>query len=84
MKEGQALPELRKSVTQDQINGYARVSGDGNLIHLDPEFAAKSSFGRTVAHGMLVLAFLSEMLTQAFGRSWLDSGRLRVRFRAPV
>ena len=84
MKEGQALPELRKSVSQDQINGYASVSGDGNLIHLDPEFAASSSFGRIVAHGMLVLAFISEMLTQSFGKSWMESGRLKVRFRAPV
>ena len=84
MKEGQTLPELRKSVTQDQINGYARISGDGNLIHLDPKFAARSSFGRIVAHGMLVLAFISEMLTQSFGRSWLEGGRLKVRFRAPV
>ena len=84
MQEGQALPELRKTVTQDRINRYARASGDGNLIHLDPEFAAESSFGRIVAHGMLVLAFVSEMMTQAFGRSWLESGRLKVRFRAPV
>lgn len=84
MKEGHALPELRKQVTQDQLNRYARVSGDGNLIHLDPQFAARSAFGRIVAHGMLVLAFPSEMLTQAFGRSWLESGRLKVRFRAPV
>ncbi|MFH1142049.1 MAG: MaoC family dehydratase [Chloroflexota bacterium] len=84
MEEGQALHEVRKTVTQDQINWYARVSGDGNLIHLDPEFAAQGPFGRIVAHGMLVLAFLSEMLTQAFGRSWLESGRLKVRFRAPV
>ncbi len=84
MEEGQSLAEVRKSVTQDQINRYARVSGDGNLIHLDPAFAAGGPFGRIVAHGMLVLAFLSEMLTQAFGRSWLENGRLKVRFRAPV
>jgi len=82
--EGQVLPELRKLVTQDQINRYAQVSGDGNPIHLDPQYAARSSFGRIVAHGMLVLAFLSEMLTQAFGRNWLGAGHLKVRFRAPV
>ena len=81
---GEGLPELRKLVTQEQINRYARASGDFNPIHLDPEFAAGSSFGRTVAHGMLVLAFLSEMLTTAFGRAWLESGRLKVRFRSPV
>lgn len=84
MEEGQTLPEVRKTVTQDQVNQYALVSGDGNLIHLDQEFAAQGPFGRIVAHGMLVLAFLSEMLTQTFGSSWLESGRLKVRFRAPV
>ena len=84
MEEQQSLPEVRKSITQDQINRYAAVSGDRNLIHLDPEFAANSAFGRIVAHGMLLLAFVSEMLTQAFGKSWLENGRLKVRFRAPV
>lgn len=81
---GQILPELSRSVTQDMIGGYAAVSGDSNPVHVDPEFAAGSSFGRIVAHGMLTLAFVSDMLAQAFGRSWLESGRLKVRFRAPV
>lgn len=84
MEEGHDLPAIRKSVTQEQIRGYAGVSGDTNPLHLAPDFAARGPFGRVVAHGMLVLAFLSEMLTQAFGRSWLETGRLRVRFRAPV
>lgn len=81
---GQVLPELRRSVTQDMIGGYAVVSGDSNPVHVDSEFAAGSSFGRIVAHGMLTLAFVSDMLAQAFGRSWMESGRLKVRFRAPV
>ena len=81
---GQILPELSRSVTQDMIGGYAAVSGDSNPVHVDPEFAVGSSFGRIVAQGMLTLAFVSDMLAQAFGRSWLESGRLKVRFRAPV
>ena len=84
MQEGASLPELVRSVTQDQINRYAGVSGDHNPVHLDAEFASHSTFGRIVVHGMLVLAFISEMLTKEFGRDWLDSGRLKVRFRAPV
>ncbi|MBI4200951.1 MAG: MaoC family dehydratase [Chloroflexi bacterium] len=84
MQEGQALPELRKSVSQDQINRYAQVSGDSNPIHLDAEAAASSTFGSIVAHGMLVLAFVSEMMAQAFGKSWLESGRLKARFSAPA
>ena len=83
-QQDQTLPELQKTVTQELIDRYARVSGDANPIHLDREFAAGSSFGRIVAHGMLGLAFVSEMMTQAFGRSWLESGHMRVRFRAPV
>ena len=81
---GQILPELSRSVTQDMIGGYAAVSGDSNPVHVDPEFAVGSSFGRIVAQGMLTLAFVSDMLAQAFGRSWLESGRLKLRFRAPV
>ncbi|MBI4198501.1 MAG: MaoC family dehydratase [Chloroflexi bacterium] len=82
--EGQDLPSLRKLVTQEQIASYANASGDANPIHLDPAYAAQGPFGRIVAHGMLELAFVSEMLTGAFGRAWLEKGRLRVRFRAPA
>ena len=84
MQQSDSLPELVRSVTQDQINRYAKVSGDHNPVHLDAEFASQSAFGRIVVHGMLVLAFISEMLTKEFGKDWLDSGRLKVRFRAPV
>ena len=70
--------QLASAVTQEQINRYAEASGDFNPIHLDAQFAAASSFGRIVAHGMLVLAFLSEMMTTAFGSAWLESGKLKV------
>jgi 3-hydroxybutyryl-CoA dehydratase len=78
------LPAITKHLTQEQIARYAAASGDHNPLHTDPAFAATTQFGGTIAHGMLVLAFVSEMLTAAFGRAWLDSGRLKVRFRAPA
>lgn len=80
--EGRALPEVEKAVTGEGISSYARASGDHNPLHIDAEFAAKSQFGGIIAHGMMTLAFVSEMLTVAFGRSWLESGRLKVRFKA--
>jgi len=82
--EGQELTSLGKEVTLEQIAAYARASGDVNPVHLDPDFAAKSTFGRIVAHGMLGYAFVSEIMTHAFGHAWLESGKLRVRFRAPA
>ena len=71
-------------VTQEQIAAYAEASGDRNPLHLDPAFAAATPLGGTVAHGMLVLAWLSALLARAFGRSWIEHGSLRVRFRAPA
>ena len=40
--------------------------------------------GGTIAHGMLVLSFISEMMAGAFGPQWLATGSLDVRFRAPA
>ena len=84
MGEGDGLPAVEKLITQEQIERYAAASGDFNPIHVDHEFAATSQFGRTIAHGMLVTASISEMMTLAFGETWPQSGRLKIRFRAPV
>jgi 3-hydroxybutyryl-CoA dehydratase len=70
-------------LTQAMINAYAEASGDHNPIHVDEEFAKATEMGGTIAHGMLVLAMISEMLTNAFGRAWLETGKLDVRMRAP-
>ena len=79
-----ALPTVTKTITQEKINAYALAGGDNNPLHTDPDFAAGTQFGGTIAHGMLLLAYVSEMLTGAFGEDWLASGRLKVRFRAPA
>jgi 3-hydroxybutyryl-CoA dehydratase len=75
---------LSRPVTQEGIRRYAEASGDYNPIHVDEEYARTTPFGGTIAHGMLVLAYLSEMMAAAFGRDWLAGGRLKVRFRAPA
>ena len=82
--EGESLPQVTKHVNQERINRYAKASGDFNPIHVDGNFAKKTPLGGTIAHGMLILAYASEMLTTAFGQSWLSGGRLNVRFRAPA
>ncbi len=84
---GEAIPTLIKHVTQEQINSYADVSGDHNPIHVNPEAARAVGLDGTIAHGMLSMAFLGELLT-----NWLTSAqapgawvtRLRARFQAMV
>ena len=78
------VPPLSRRVTQEGIWRYAEASGDYNPIHVDEEYARATPFGGTIAHGMLVLACLSEMMAAAFGHDWLAGGRLKVRFRAPA
>ncbi|WP_425049457.1 MaoC family dehydratase [Psychromarinibacter sp. S121] len=51
--------------TQEEFDAFARLSGDANPIHVDPDFAAATPFGRTVSHGMLIYAKLWSMLTRA-------------------
>ena len=84
MQKGDPLPTIEKVVTQDQIEKYARASGDFNPIHVDHEFAASTQFGGTIAHGMMVAATISEMMAAAFGRNWPESGSMKIRFRSPV
>ena len=76
------LPAVEKVITQEQLACYARASGDYNPLHLDSGFASTTQFGGVIAHGMLTLAFVSEMLTRAFGTTWLEGGKLKVRFKA--
>lgn len=84
LKAGAILPELKKTVTQADISLYARASRDFNPIHIDPEFAKKTPLGGTIAHGMLILAYMSQMLTDAFGIEWLTGGKLGIRFKSPA
>ena len=82
--EAPPVAPVSRKLTQEMLNAYAQASGDFNPIHIDEEFALTTPMGGTIAHGMLVLSFISEMMTAAFGARWLASGSLDVRFRAPA
>jgi 3-hydroxybutyryl-CoA dehydratase len=84
LTEGMDLPSVENFITQENINRYADVSRDFNPIHTDEEFARKTPLGGTIAHGMLILAYVSQMMTAVFGQSWLTGGKLGVRFKAPA
>jgi len=81
---GDAIPESRHRVTQEQINRYAEASGDRNPLHIDPAFAKETLFGRTIAHGLLSLSFLSQAMTAWDWKGWVFGGELDVAFLGPV
>ena len=78
------LQSLSQEILQDNINRYAEASKDFNPIHIDESFARSTALGGTIAHGMLILAYITRMLTSNFGKSWLQTGKLNVRFKTPA
>jgi 3-hydroxybutyryl-CoA dehydratase len=75
---------VTRLIDQARVDRYALAAHDPNPIHRDTPEAAEGPFGQPVAHGMLVLALVSEAMTEAFGRRWAESGSLKVRWRAPA
>jgi acyl dehydratase len=49
-------------VTQELINTFADATHDHQFIHVDPERAAASPFGGTIAHGFLTLSLLTHLV----------------------
>jgi acyl dehydratase len=87
-------PSPWRTVTQEEINNFADVSGDHYWIHVDVERAKRESpFGTTIAHGNLTLSMIDALVTKIEDGDVLDDehvelgvnmGWNRVRFPAPV
>jgi 3-hydroxybutyryl-CoA dehydratase len=81
---GEELPPVQKKITQEIINRYAVASEDPNPLHTDPEFASKTPFKGTIAHGTMCLAYVSQMMMQWFPHRWLTGGKMDVSFIGPA
>jgi acyl dehydratase len=75
-------------VTQEEIDAFADATGDHQWIHVDPERAAQTPFGGTIAHGLLTLSLGPRFTYQAYSLEGfafgLNYGYDRVRFPAPL
>ena len=82
-------PSEWRTVTQDDIDTYARVSGDDQWIHVDVERAERESpFNTTIAHGNLTLSlvegFRKQMISSTGFALGVNYGWDKIRFPAPV
>lgn len=71
-------------ISQKDINSYASISGDHNPIHLDYEYARTTQFKSCIAHGMMSLAIVTEMLEIFFGKNLYSNSEVKTKFTAPV
>ena len=63
-------PVHRRTITQDDLDAFARLSGDDNPVHVDPGRAAQLTFGTTVAHGMLLATVCDGALRRTVDWPW--------------
>jgi acyl dehydratase len=82
-------PSDWREMTQQDIDAFARITGDDQWIHVDVERASEESpFGTTVAHGNLTLSMIDgirrDLLQSGGFKLGVNYGWNRVRFPAPV
>ena len=75
-------------ISQETVDEFAEVTGDRQWIHTDPDRAANSPFGGTVAHGYLTLALAPSLLDQVLPLGGyamvVNYGLDKLRFPAPL
>lgn len=77
---GDAIPQLVKApVTHLQLVKYAGASGDFNPLHTDPKIGEAIGTGGIIAHGMLIMGFVGQMLSDYVGPAALR--KFNVRFK---
>ncbi|HCE7260278.1 TPA: MaoC family dehydratase [Pseudomonas aeruginosa] len=50
------------TIDQERVDQFAECTGDHQFIHVDPEKAAKTPFGGTIAHGFLSLSLIPKLM----------------------
>jgi len=54
----------KRTITADDVEAFARISGDRNPLHFDPAFAARTRPGRLIAHGGLTTGLFNALVAQ--------------------
>ena len=84
---GMTYRSREHTVTAEEIEQFAQLTGDFTSLHLDDEVAARSSFGRRIAHGALIFSLSVGLKTQTLDTN--ESiiafyGLDKLRFTAPT
>lgn len=85
LAEGDTETTRARTITEADIVMWCALTGDWFPIHSDAVYAAKSTFGKRIAPGMMVLSFTGGLAVPADTRTVIANyGLDKIRFRAPV
>jgi len=73
-----------RTIDDRMVRGFAALTGDTNPVHLDDAYAARTRFGRRIAHGMIAAGMISATLANDLpGPGTVYLGQT-LKFKAPV
>ena len=75
---------LEKTVSSSDVVGFAQLTGDRNPIHLSEHFAARTMFGKRIAHGLYTASLISAVLGTRLPGPGAVYISQTLNFRAPV
>ena len=76
--------QFTKSITEEEVTLFARISGDDNPIHLDAEYAKNSIFKQKIVHGFLVGSLISAAIAKELPGNGTIYLSQNLKFLAPV
>ena len=75
---------VKHRFSQEDFDRFADLTGDNNPIHVDPEFSARTKFGKTVAHGMLLYSIICRMLSTHYPGPGFLQIKQNMMFQSPT
>jgi 3-hydroxybutyryl-CoA dehydratase len=78
---------VRKTVSESDVYLFAGITGDLSPNHVDEEYMRTTKYGRRIAHGALLIGFMSQASTrilEGLAGTVVSYGYDRIRFPAPV
>lgn len=71
-------------ISAEDVKTFAQVTGDDNPIHVDPEYAATTRFGKPIVHGVMLMGYISKVLGRDFPGHGSVAVGISARFLRPV
>lgn len=76
--------KIDRMLSPADVAEFAHVTGDDNPLHIDPEYAAGTRFGKPIVHGVLILGVISKVLGRDFPGPGSVAVSIQARFLRPV
>lgn len=83
LQPGQSFTFTR-TISMEDVQGFADITGDDNPIHVDAEYAETTRFGKPIVHGVLLLGIISKALGRDFPGPGSVAVSISCRFVRPV